>query len=88
MKKIKVFVISLVTVTVLSIGLNNPEIHQNISEKAPVVQHMTGPRWRNLVKGSFPLLKNDNYNSKKSLFLKRNGLFNMSNTPLSIKRKF
>ncbi|MFA2762676.1 Phr family secreted Rap phosphatase inhibitor [Bacillus pacificus] len=43
MKKIKVFVISLVTVTLLSIGLNNPEIHQNISEKAPVVQHMTEP---------------------------------------------
>lgn len=43
MKKIKIFVLSLVTFAVLSVGLNNPEIHQNATQKSPVVQYMTEP---------------------------------------------
>ncbi|MGE6313559.1 Phr family secreted Rap phosphatase inhibitor [Bacillus cereus] len=43
MKKIKIFVLSLVTVAVLSVGLNNPVIHQDAAKKAPVVQYMTEP---------------------------------------------
>ncbi|PFD30375.1 MULTISPECIES: Phr family secreted Rap phosphatase inhibitor [Bacillus cereus group] len=43
MKKIKVLVLSLVTVAVLSFGLNNPVNHQDAAEKTPVVQYMTEP---------------------------------------------
>lgn len=43
MKKIKIFVLSLVTVAVVSVGLNNPVIHQGTAKKAPVVQYMTEP---------------------------------------------
>lgn len=43
MKKIKIFFLSLVTVAVLSVGLNNPETHQDTAKKAPIVQYMTEP---------------------------------------------
>ncbi|MBE5108608.1 Phr family secreted Rap phosphatase inhibitor [Bacillus thuringiensis] len=43
MKKIKVLALSIVTVALLSFGLNSPAIHQDASEKTPVVQYMTEP---------------------------------------------
>ncbi|MBU4642322.1 Phr family secreted Rap phosphatase inhibitor [Bacillus toyonensis] len=43
MKNIKAVALSLVTVALLSFGLNSPVTHQDASEKTPVVKHMTEP---------------------------------------------